>query len=195
MENVSSKCCEVCLKKGLRNKAKTICDECREFYCTDCSHYHLQFKACKDHHLIDVGHLTEGDVKAIGSSDKTGNRTQGDGACATPDNDVERNAYQIEDIEIVSEVVQFRVKISEDEKTSIRGIVVLSDRVIISDDYRKLHLFDTSGKYLSSVDSSHAAWGITKFSAKRFATCGMDKNVFYGRCMVRMSPRRIWYTE
>ena len=33
---------------------RTICNECREFYCQNCSDYHLRFKATRDHHLIDL---------------------------------------------------------------------------------------------------------------------------------------------
>ena len=33
---------------------RTICNECREFYCQKCSDYHLKFKARRDHHLIDL---------------------------------------------------------------------------------------------------------------------------------------------
>ena len=33
---------------------RSICHECREFYCQNCSDYHLRFKATGDHHLIDL---------------------------------------------------------------------------------------------------------------------------------------------
>ena len=33
---------------------RTICNECREFYCQNCSDYHLRFKATRNHHLIDL---------------------------------------------------------------------------------------------------------------------------------------------
>ena len=33
---------------------RTICNECREFYCQTCYDYHLRFKATRDHHLIDL---------------------------------------------------------------------------------------------------------------------------------------------
>ena len=33
---------------------RTICNECRELYCQNCSDYHLRFKETRDHHLIDI---------------------------------------------------------------------------------------------------------------------------------------------
>ena len=33
---------------------RTTCNECREFYCQNCSDYHLRFKETRDHHLIDL---------------------------------------------------------------------------------------------------------------------------------------------
>ena len=33
---------------------RTICNECREFYCQNCSDYHLRFKVTRDHRLIDL---------------------------------------------------------------------------------------------------------------------------------------------
>ena len=49
MEKLSS-VCDVC---GA-NVVRTICNECREFYCQNCSDYHLRFKATRNHHLIDL---------------------------------------------------------------------------------------------------------------------------------------------
>ena len=49
MEKLSS-ACEACGE----SKVRTICDECRKFYCQNCSDYHLRFKATRDHHLIDL---------------------------------------------------------------------------------------------------------------------------------------------
>ena len=45
-----SRICEACGEGTVR----TICNECREFYCKNCSDYHLRFKATRDHHLIDL---------------------------------------------------------------------------------------------------------------------------------------------
>ena len=45
-----SRICEACGEGTVR----TICNECREFYCQNCSDYHLRFKATRDHHLIDL---------------------------------------------------------------------------------------------------------------------------------------------
>ena len=45
-----SSVCEACGE----NKVRTICKECREFYCQNCSDYHLRFKATRDHTLIDL---------------------------------------------------------------------------------------------------------------------------------------------
>ena len=49
MEKLSS-ACDVC---GA-NTVRTICNECLELYCQNCSDYHLRFKATRDHHLIDL---------------------------------------------------------------------------------------------------------------------------------------------
>ena len=49
MDNLS-RICEACGEGTVR----TICNECREFYCQNCSDYHLLFKATRDHHLIDL---------------------------------------------------------------------------------------------------------------------------------------------
>ena len=49
MDNLS-RICEACGEGTVR----TICNECREFYCQNCSDYHLRFKATRDHHLIDL---------------------------------------------------------------------------------------------------------------------------------------------
>ena len=46
----SSRVCEACGEGTVR----TICNECREFYCQNCSDYHLRFKATRDHCLIDL---------------------------------------------------------------------------------------------------------------------------------------------
>ena len=45
-----SRVCEACGEGTVR----TICNECREFYCQTCYDYHLRFKATRDHHLIDL---------------------------------------------------------------------------------------------------------------------------------------------
>ena len=53
-----SRVCEACGEGTVR----TICNECREFYCQNCSDYHLRFKATRDHHLIDL-HPKYGDPR------------------------------------------------------------------------------------------------------------------------------------
>ena len=62
-----SRICEVCGQSTVR----TICDECREFYCQNCSDYHRRFNATRDHHLIDL-HPKYGDPQkeASESADK-----------------------------------------------------------------------------------------------------------------------------
>ena len=45
-----SRVCEACGESTVR----TICNECRELYCKNCSDYHLRFKATRNHHLIDL---------------------------------------------------------------------------------------------------------------------------------------------
>ena len=50
MDKLSEKLCEACGK----HKVRTLCYECREAYCQDCSDCHLRFKATRDHSLIDL---------------------------------------------------------------------------------------------------------------------------------------------
>ena len=50
MDKISAKLCEACGK----HKVRTLCYECREAYCQDCSDCHLRFKATRDHSLIDL---------------------------------------------------------------------------------------------------------------------------------------------
>ena len=54
MEKLSSVYCDICRGKGLRKEISTICEECREFYCKDCSDSHLILKATRNHVLIDL---------------------------------------------------------------------------------------------------------------------------------------------
>ena len=35
------------------------------------------------------------------------------------------------------------------------------------------------GRYVSSIDSRHQVWGITKVNHNRFVTCGLDENIIY----------------
>ena len=49
---------------------RTICNECREFYCENCSEYHLRFKATRDHHLIDLHPKYDQQKKTTESSDE-----------------------------------------------------------------------------------------------------------------------------
>ena len=50
MDKISAKLCEACGK----NKVRTLCYECREAYCQDCSDCHLRFKATRDHSLVEL---------------------------------------------------------------------------------------------------------------------------------------------
>ena len=54
MEKLSSTYCDICRGKGKHAKVRTICKECREFYCKDCSDSHSILKVSKDHTLVDL---------------------------------------------------------------------------------------------------------------------------------------------
>ena len=54
MEKLSYTFCDICRAKGVRSKVRTICKECREFYCKDCSDSHALLKITRDHVLIDL---------------------------------------------------------------------------------------------------------------------------------------------
>ena len=54
MESISSTACDICHGRGIKKKVRTICKECREFYCKDCSDSHLLLKATRNHVLIDL---------------------------------------------------------------------------------------------------------------------------------------------
>ena len=54
MEKLSSIYCDICYEKGIKKEISTICEECREFYCKDCSDSHLILKATRNHVLIDL---------------------------------------------------------------------------------------------------------------------------------------------
>ena len=252
MDKISSKLCEACGK----NKVRTLCYECREAYCQDCSDTHLRFKATRDHSLVDLhprydqnqsGKTSESTDETESSSDflpsskkansteetelssdflehltvtentvlyraqvavegrTTGNVDSEDGAGAhakgnigrhTKGTDapgrgnrtkqkspvVKQNFSYESDKEIVvdSNIGKFSIQRSEDKEIAdIRGIVVLSDKIIVSDSNNdKLKLFDMDGRYVSCIDSRHQVWGITIKNHNRFATCGLDKNIY-----------------
>ena len=74
MEKLSSVYCDICCGKGLKKEISTICEECREFYCKDCSDSHLILKATRNHVLIDLLILTNCDIclgKGIESKART----------------------------------------------------------------------------------------------------------------------------
>ena len=258
MDKISTKLCEACGKY----KVRTLCYERREAYCQDCSDCHLQFKATRDHSLIDLhprydqnqtGKTSESNEETESSSDfltsaKDTNSTEeselssnflehltmtentvlyraqvavegrtignvdsedlasihsksndsfqatvdrrvkdadapctGDQTLPEKDASKDRTSCMLAiRLEIDSDVEQFSIGRSEDkESTCITGIVVISDKVIVSDSgNEQLKLFDTYGKYLSSTDSKHHAWGITKVNNNRFVTCGLDDNLY-----------------
>ena len=216
-----SRVCEACGAGTVR----TICNECREFYCQNCSDYHLRFKATRDHHLIDL-HPKYGDPQqetkeyadeAEFSSDFVDQLTVTENtvlyrAQVAVDREIDtqtgperrviqkRNGKKKESLQdmasgkseirktrkdktsdgdkLVTENVikQFIIRRSDDkEEAKVRGILVLSHNIIISDDpNRKLKLFDLNGVYLSFVESLHCVWGITAVTDNCFATCGLD---------------------
>ena len=252
MDKISARLCEACGK----HKVRTLCYECREAYCQDCSDCHLQFKATRDHSLIDLqprydqkqtGKTSEStddtesssdflpSVKAASSTEESelssdflehltvtentvlyraqvavegrtqGNIDSGEGAGAHAKGNIGRHTIGTDapgtgnrtkhkkpvvkqstsyapamEIVIDSDIEQFNIKRSEDmRRADIRGIVVLSDKTIVSDICnRRLKLFDMDGKYVSSIDSRHQVWGITIVNNDRFATCGLDRNIY-----------------
>ena len=54
METLSTKFCDICREKGLQSKVRTICKECREFYCQNCSDTHSIQKISKHHSMVDL---------------------------------------------------------------------------------------------------------------------------------------------
>ena len=78
--------------------------------------------------------------------------------------------------EIIAEanVGRFSIERSKDnEKPNVNGILVLSNKIIISDySNRRLKVFNLNGAYLSSIDSRHWVSGIAKFSDNKFMTRG-----------------------
>ena len=54
MEKISSTYCDICRGKGKHAKVRTICKECREFYCKDCSDSHSILKVSRGHTLVDL---------------------------------------------------------------------------------------------------------------------------------------------
>ena len=268
MDKISTKLCDACGKY----KVRTLCYECREAYCQDCSDYHLRFKATRDHSLIDLeprydqnqteitpecttetesssdflpsAKETESSEKSELSSDflehltvtentvlyraqaavegrMTGSKREvprgvrnadskdGDsmnskcndsfqitvdrrvkdadarwtGHQTLPENPAAKQSKSCMLailLEIDSDDDKFSIGRSEDKESAcITGIVVISDKVIVSDSgNEQLKLFDTDGKYMSSTDSKHHAWGITIVSNNRFVTCGLDDNLY-----------------
>ena len=67
---------------------------------------------------------------------------------------------------------------ADEERACVRGILVLSNCIIVGDtENTKLKIFGRNGEFLSSIDSEHIVFGITKVNGKRFATVGVDKQV------------------
>ena len=54
MEKLSSTYCDICRGKGKHAKVRTICKECREFYCKDCSDSHSILRISRSHTLVDL---------------------------------------------------------------------------------------------------------------------------------------------
>ena len=77
------------------------------------------------------------------------------------------------------EIGQFSTTLTADEERAcVRGILVLSNCIIVGDtENTKLKLFGRNGEFLSSIDSEHFVFGITKVNGNRFATVGVDKQL------------------
>ena len=97
-----SRVCEACGEGTVR----TICEECREFYCQNCSDYHLRFKATRDHHLIDL-HPKYGDPK---------NKT------TEPADEAELSSDFVEQLTVTENTVLYRaqVAVERDENTTVQ---------------------------------------------------------------------------
>ena len=54
MENFSKTYCDICHGKGINSTVQTICKECREFYCKNCSVSHSLQKISKHHTMFDL---------------------------------------------------------------------------------------------------------------------------------------------
>ena len=90
--------------------------------------------------------------------------------------DIEENAKQgqhiVENIVVKGHVSQVNIRNFEKWPGNISGIVILSGKIIVADSGNtNLKLFDTNGKYLSSVDSMHLVKGIAKFDNNSFVSC------------------------
>ena len=94
-----SRVCEAC-GEGI---VRAICNECREFYCQNCSDYHLRFKATRDHHLIDL-HPKYGDPQQ--KRDETTESTD----------EAELSSDFVEQLTVTENTVLYRAQVAVDRE-------------------------------------------------------------------------------
>ena len=207
METLSSACCEICHGKGIKSKVRTICKECRKFYCKACSDSHFLQKASRNHALIDLIHLippegldppkANGDPSngadlpsdfldnLIGKENAVRYRTGVvGGARAQLQRDKRRRSSEQSisaDKLNAKKCGEFSARRPGDyNDVDVAVVLAVVDKVIVSDDYNKrLRLFDQNGTFLSSVTLQSKVWGITKIEDDRVATVGLEKKISF----------------
>ena len=73
----------------------------------------------------------------------------------------------------ITKITDFNARAPDDDIDSyISGILAIGNKIIICDnDNYKLKVFDCNGSFMSSINSKHSVWGITKVNIEKFATC------------------------
>ena len=205
MENFSTRYCDICLRTNILTKVRTICDECRQFYCKECWDIHKSQLSTRHHALIDLSPpIVEGLQQGTGGSNDDienssdfleelritrENTTLYRAQCAVeerpqaqkeetnkPSGRADADSDKVKTIKLRD----FNTMAPEDKHNPwITGVLVLGDKIIISDfENTSLKLFNRDGLFLSAICSTHKVWGLTSVDKDRIATCAnSDKKV------------------
>ena len=209
MENISSRFCDICLRKNIRINVRTICEECRELYCQHCSDTHLLQRATEKHTLIDLipshrqeqsrrsttheseiekssDFLSQFSIKRENVALYTVSRSKEEGAGASRTRTVERHgSFPDPHMLKATKYTDFEMKIPGKESTpSIYNVMVLDNKIITYDIRdRSLNLFKCNGSFLSSVGLSDYLYDITSLGEDEFATIVGESDKMYVWCV------------
>ena len=195
-QSVGAKFCEACSRRGIQSHVTTLCNECRELFCKNCSDVHVSFRSFQDHTLIDLGLMSTrtirednikhtSDSKPAEKGSTSYSRAQSAlGTTRSYDADSskstaiakERKIRDASDLKVNTHI-EFCVTGPDDgKKVNAKGIILIAGKIVFANGQKKtltLELFSENGD--SFANSQVETKGIARTSGERFVTCGEDK--------------------
>ena len=144
MDKISEKLCEACGK----HKVRTLCYECREAYCQDCSNTHLRFKATRDHSLIDL--YPRYDQNQTGKTSESIDETESSSdflpytKAANSTEEFELSSDFLEHLTVTENTVLYRAQVAVEGRRTGN---------VYSDDGAGAHAKDNIGRHTKGADA------------------------------------------